>query len=508
MIPSATGREFLLRGPETWDLELSAFSIAVVLTMALIYLWKARPARQYARAEGEIAEMLTIKGADQLSARIGLLYKEFEPIAATRGLIAANRARLAARLDLLLERESAARDEAVRTARQTKLKAEFDAVLTRCSGRIQDLRQNSPAIKADKLLAGALASLKQQKAALQIRWQQQHEKLSWWGKLNHEEPDLAAIDRKVTETTRAQNRLKASGDIAKTQTFFDDLMERARLRVFTARSAAEVSVPQSHQEPYDPTRIAQNALMLSAMSVPVSAWSDITQAADIYDTLREVNGNYTEMGNLEIWLATLMMPSESLAGLASLTKGAYFEKLVEANTGGMRFEHFNHPDTDIVIDGTAYQIKATDSANYIGTVDENIPVIATSEVADVTRAIDGGYTNAEVEGSVDLALGGSIVDISDTAVDAVLTGLGGLGFLATIKGINYAAGRYRENPDVVLALADGIEVAVAGTAKAAVDTLELGYKAITSRPSRFVGRMLLKAGTGVVNAVDRKIEGK
>jgi hypothetical protein len=47
-----------------------------------------------------------------------------------------------------------------------------------------------------------------------------------------------------------------------------------------------------------------------------------------------VNGNYAEMSDFDVWLDTLMIPGEQLAGRASLTKSAYFEKLVEADFGG------------------------------------------------------------------------------------------------------------------------------------------------------------------------------
>ncbi|MBS3652196.1 hypothetical protein KEU06_26730 [Pseudaminobacter sp. 19-2017] len=239
------------------------------------------------------------------------------------------------------------------------------------------------------------------------------------------------------------------------------------------------------------------------MSLPVSAWGDLSRAGNIYDTLREVNGNYAGMSDFDIWLNTLILPGESLAGLVSLTKGAYFEKLVEADFGGERFEHFNHPDTDIVIDGLAYQLKATDSASYVESVADGIPVIATTEVAQITGAIDGGYSNEEIEGSVELALGGTVVDFQDTAVDALLTGVGGLGLLATLRGINHAFAKHQEGRDGFEAVLEGAGVAVAGTAKGLVDTAELGYKAITSKPSRFVGRTLLK----VAGAVDRKLFG-
>ena len=60
------------------------------------------------------------------------------------------------------------------------------------------------------------------------------------------------------------------------------------------------------------------------------------------------------------------------------------EQLIAADTGGELFEHFNHPGSDIVIDGVEYQIKATDSTSYINSVADDIPVISTSEVASET----------------------------------------------------------------------------------------------------------------------------
>ena len=150
------------------------------------------------------------------------------------------------------------------------------------------------------------------------------------------------------------------------------------------------------------------------------------------------------------------------------------------DTRGTLFEHFNNPGTDIIIDGQAYQLKATDSASYVNSVPEDIPVIATSEVAEATRAIDSGYSNDELEQSVQLALGGSVIDIKDTAIDALLSGVG------------------------VEAIFEGAGVAIEGTARAMVGTAELGYKVLTSRPSRFIGSTAL-AG---MKKLDNKLFGE
>ncbi len=83
-------------------------------------------------------------------------------------------------------------------------------------------------------------------------------------------------------------------------------------------------------------------------------------------------------------------------------------------------------DTDIIIDGVATQLKATGSVSHIESVDSSIPVIATSELAAKTDAMDSGFSNAERSDSIDLALGGTVVDFADTSVDTIFAVLGGL----------------------------------------------------------------------------------
>ena len=173
-------------------------------------------------------------------------------------------------------------------------------------------------------------------------------------------------------------------------------------------------------------------------------------------------------------------------------KGAYFEKLVAPDTGGTLHEHFNHPETDIVIDGVAFQLKATDNTGYVNSVADEIPVIATSEVALRTDAINADYSNEELTNTVDLALGGTIVDMGDSAVDSIMSGVGGLGLLATVKGINHAVTKHKNGGDAAEAIFEGVGVAIESTASAFVGAAEMGYKVLASRPSRFVGRMIVK----------------
>jgi hypothetical protein len=308
-----------------------------------------------------------------------------------------------------------------------------------------------------------------------------------------EGPDFKDIDKAINELSTLQRKLVArhSDDLQALEAHFKESENRALSRIAASKVEAARYIRNSDYHNSLESPLVQKALWFSAMSVPLSMWSDVDSAADVYDSLRAVNSNYSSMSDLEIWWEALFLPAESLAGLAALTKGAYFERLVAEDTGGELFEHFNNPETDIVIDGIAFQLKATDSAGYVYSVDETIPVIATTEVALATGVVDSGYSHEDLTNTIDNALGGTIVDIGDTTVDAVLAGLGGLGLFATIEGINHASKKYENGGDGVESLFEGAGVAIEGTARALVGAAEMGYNVLASRPSRFVGRALL-----------------
>lgn len=100
-----------------------------------------------------------------------------------------------------------------------------------------------------------------------------------------------------------------------------------------------------------------------------------------------------------------------------------------------------------------------------------------------------------------MALGGTVIDVGDSAVDAILSGVGTLGVFATIRGINLANAKYAEHGDGEKAFFEGLEVAVEGTAKGVVDASEMVFKVAMSKPSRFIGRQLLK----VAKKIDDKL---
>lgn len=396
------------------------------------------------------------------------------------------------------------RDRDARQNFRKEARREISRMVLAIERRAEVARVNHPLLGQHDHALFKLAVDKVLRAKTEEREYVTCEKQSWWGKLTFEHTDFREIDRELDKRERylknrssniAAERVAAAKDI-------DDCVSFARARL----ESSKVSVLEMADHEIRPTEggdiLARQALLLGALSIPISAWNDFAAASEVYNVLRAVNGNYAGMSDFEIWMDTLIMPSRSLAGLASLTKGALFEAHVADNLGGTLHEHFNTPDTDILIDGQAFQIKATDSEAYIDSVDPSISVISTSEIAEVTGSIDGGMTVAELDTDITLALGGSVIDISDTALDAALAGFGGLSILATFRGINHAARRHREGVPADEAIEEGVGVAIVGTAKATVDAAELLYKGATSRPMRFIGRQFGRAAMAGVRLID------
>lgn len=366
--------------------------------------------------------------------------------------------------------------------------------------------ENHPLTKVKVGIETSLRKLKARRAELQGQWDDQFEQLSWWGKLSHMDgPDFSQLNSHIYQLSEmlAKFNRKYQPILDKLKKDFIAKKKLAHKRIDAdlyslknyVNSQSDIAVLEKHKPDY----MLKVVGWCGAFGLGYSLWDDFITSHAVYDVLRGVNGNFANMSDIEIWYETLWMSDASLVGLTSLTKGAYLEQLVESNTGGELFEHFNNPGTDIIIGGVEYQIKATDSVEYIESVDEGVPVIATSEVAELTGAIDAGFTNAELTEDVALALGGSGVDIVDGVTDGIIAGLGGLGTFATLRGIYAANKQYESGTPGEEAVFNGLEVAVTGTAKAVVDISEMAYKVTTSRPSRFVGRSVLKLTKKIVN---------
>ncbi len=363
--------------------------------------------------------------------------------------------------------------------------------------RLLKKKNDIPVLSAKNKLVSTLLKFELERDQLNLQWPQIYADLSWWNKLKYdEELDLSPLDKQIKQLKLALEEFdKIHGNDCKLiEEHFQSLTSVGNERIENAHKKLADAVNQNLVKDINNASLA--AAWFAGLSIPVSIADDFYSANHVYDSLRAVNSNFESMSNTEIWWETLWMSPESYSGLVSLTKGAYFEQLVANDTGGELFEHFNNPGTDITIDGIEMQIKATDSVSYIASVDDEIPVIATSELAEKTGSIDGGYTNTELTTTIEQALGGGVIDAKDTAVDAVLIGVGSLGVFASIRGINHASEQYNKGVEGIEAVFEGACIAIEGTAKGFVDSVEMVYKVVSkvvmSKPSRFVGRTVQK----------------
>lgn len=439
-------------------------------------------------ADGELDAIERLYSSDAIRNRLTSLTARYRSVPSVQRQIEARRQSIESRLQLVVGLE-----------RRAALSARFESMRAHATARAEQLYQATAVAQAYRTLQAAIVKQKSIREQGEADWTDRHKRMSWWDRLTKDGPDFEAMDRALVEMEKAKGKLEASGDLHRTRMHFRNLSDRAVARLAESEKMAIETVPETDQDWFPDANIAKSALLLSAMSIPVSVWADVARAHDIYDALRRVSSGHAAMSDVDIWLDSLFQPSESLAGLVSLTKGAYFEQLVADQTGGELFEHFNHPGTDIVIDNVAYQIKATDSATYINSIPDGIPVIATTEVTDLPDVESIGIADADLQSDTGLALGGTVVDVADTTADAVLTGLGGLGLIATIRGIGHAARSINGGDDAFVAVLEGASVAVAGTARSAINTMELAYKA-----GRFVGRPILRLAKHVAGSSGSK----
>lgn len=470
-----------------------AFAVAagIALLLAVAASLTSKGLARFSQGEREMRSALAASSSASIYEHLG----EIEHLARRTPFVSVVKEHFSEQLDLHLERVL---QKEARERRRAQVEALCRAARSTLATKIAEERRNSPIVLAKQRLVDAIANLKLQKAAAEKELDRQREEkwLKLWFDMTR--PNFAVVDEKIEELEAALRRLEKSGALEAEGKRYDALAARIEQRTSDIERAVIETIPKDRSERFDEDRILRNATWLAAFSVPVSAWNDFSNAGDVYDSLREVNSNYIGLSDFDIWLETLTMAPAELAGLGSLAKGAYFERLIESDLGGQRFEHFNHPDTDIVIDGIAYQVKATDSASYVESVPDEIPVISTTEVAEITGSIDGGYLDADLTQTVDLSLGGSVIDIGDTTVDAVLTGVGGVGILALLKGVWSGAAHYKETGNAVDALSTGLSTTAVSTARTVVNAAEIAGRGtiglIRSRPMRFAGRMMVAGG--------------
>jgi hypothetical protein len=141
-------------------------------------------------------------------------------------------------------------------------------------------------------------------------------------------------------------------------------------------------------------------------------------------------------------------------GMVNLVHGRYFENMVADATGGMLFEAKNHPDTDMVLEGTEYSIKSNDAtADSITEFDTYSPQ-------------DLGLDDAELRERTMEVMDGDIIDVTDV----LLSGAVGFGTMATLQAVGEGAQEWKALEEWEKTKTKAAVIGTKVTAKAAVGT--------------------------------------
>ncbi len=161
--------------------------------------------------------------------------------------------------------------------------------------------------------------------------------------------------------------------------------------------------------------------VMTVLSGIASAGSSISidnaQANAIFDAAREANSHFEYMTNDRIVSYCQGLDEAELNGMVSLVNGRYFENIVAEATGGTLFESKNHPDTDMVLNGTEISIKSNDATA------DSISEFETISPQNL------GMNDAELYDRTAEVMDGDIID----ATDAIISGTVGLGSMAMLQ---------------------------------------------------------------------------
>ena len=178
------------------------------------------------------------------------------------------------------------------------------------------------------------------------------------------------------------------------------------------------------------TKLKENTLsvLTGGVSAGASIAIDIKEADAIFESARTANSQFSNMSDSQIVDYCNTLEPEQLSGMVSLVHGRHFENLVAESTGGILFEAKNHPDTDMMLNGTEYSIKSHDAtADSITEFDTYSPQ-------------DLGIDDADLRERTMEVMDGDIID----ATDALLSGAVGFGTIATLQAVGEGAQEWKD----------------------------------------------------------------
>ena len=170
------------------------------------------------------------------------------------------------------------------------------------------------------------------------------------------------------------------------------------------------------------------SILTGGITAGTSMTIDIKESDAIFESARTANGMFANMSDSQIVDYCNTLEPEQLMGMVNLVHGRHFENMVSDATGGILFEAKNHPDTDMILNGTEYSIKSHDAtADSITEFDTYSPQ-------------DFGLDDADLRDKTIEVLDGDIIDVTD----AILSGAFGLGAIATLQALGEGANEWED----------------------------------------------------------------
>lgn len=219
----------------------AGFSILVV-SYGLMFVAASKARELYLLSERNLAVAFDLMDASALQkAMEGLeLTANADRLFAQR--LEMDHPRLQTRLTLLKNAET-------KKCREKEVRSCFSELRTRVIERIGSLRDGSPVLHARQLMIRGLQQAIERRARLERDVEAHLRKLSWWNRLNFDEPDFRAMDREIKKLERQVSTFLRTNalKIEAAETRLQLLQERAETRLDGAERAALTSVPEDHR---------------------------------------------------------------------------------------------------------------------------------------------------------------------------------------------------------------------------------------------------------------------
>ena len=211
-------------------------------------------------------------------------------------------------------KKAMARQKELDESKRKKLHDTYVKLLRKNKRRSAKLKNELPIVKANKKIVSLLNFSKKKYRQEQLAWEIAYKNFSWWNKMEYSSgPDYSEIKNRIEklEKMNAKFKKKHGDNLSKLNDYLKHQFNLRKSRIEKAYVHAVKVQAQYKNDILDGEDLIRKSFWCGILSVPVSAGFDLINAHNVYDTLRDVNKNYLDMSDVEIWWTTLWMAPKS-----------------------------------------------------------------------------------------------------------------------------------------------------------------------------------------------------